>query len=132
MKYLLDTNIIAYWLNGNREIEEKICEIGLGSVCISFITLCELYYGAYKSVKKEKNLNNINLLLSKVSVIHSKNSIAENFGILKDKCVRTGNIIDGADLLLASFALDYNMIFVTNNIKHFKNIKNLEIENWVR
>ena len=52
MKYLIDTNIIAYWLNGNQKIENKILSVGLDLVCISFITLCELYYGAYKSIRK--------------------------------------------------------------------------------
>lgn len=132
MKYLLDTNIIAYWLNGNKKIEDKIVKLGLDSVCISFITLCELYFGAYKSVKKEQNLHNIELLISKINVIHSKDTVAEKFGIIKAKCVSSGKNIDGADILIASFALDYNLIFVTNNTKHFKNIENLKLENWIK
>ena len=50
--------------------------------------------------------------------------------MLKANCIQTGKIIDGADLLLASFALDYDLIFVTNNTKHFQNIEDLQLENW--
>ena len=39
MKYLLDTNIIVYWLNGNENIENRIINTGVDSVCMSFITL---------------------------------------------------------------------------------------------
>lgn len=131
MKYLLDTNIIAYWLNGNKKIETKICDIGIDTICISFITLCELYYGAFKSEKKEENIKNIETLLSKVPVIHSNDKIAMKFGELKAKCVKTGKIIDGADLLLASFAIESKLTFVTNNLRHFKEIEGLALENWV-
>lgn len=131
MKYLLDTNIIAYWLNGNKSIEDKICKIGLDSVCISFITLCELYFGAFKSSRRKENIKSIEILLSKVPIVHSNNDTAKIFGEIKSQRVKTGKNVDGADLLLASFALEKKLIFVTNNVKHFVNIENLEIENWV-
>ncbi len=49
MTYILDTNICIYWLKGNKNIEAKALEVGLETLSISFITLCELYFGAYKS-----------------------------------------------------------------------------------
>jgi tRNA(fMet)-specific endonuclease VapC len=35
------------------------------------------------------------------------------------------------DLLIASISLANNYILVTNNIKEFKRIKGLKIENWL-
>jgi len=54
----------------------------------------------------------------------------ESFGELKALLEKNGNIIDDMDLLIASTALVNNMILVTNNVKHFRNIKGLKIENW--
>ncbi len=131
MKYLLDTNIIIYWLNGNVNIEKKIIETGIENTSISFISLCELYYGAHKSMKKEVNINTINKLTEKISVIHSNNNIAETFGLFKSSCSEKGRTIDGADLLIASFALANNLTLITNNTKHFKDLENLKIDNWI-
>ena len=49
MKYLLDTNICGYWLKGNEHIEQKVLSGGIDNIFVSFITVSELYYGAYKS-----------------------------------------------------------------------------------
>ena len=42
MKYLIDTNICIYWLNGDLAIEKKALKVGLKNIAISFITISEL------------------------------------------------------------------------------------------
>lgn len=54
-KYLLDTNICAYFLNGKFKLEEKIDEVGFENCFVSEITIAELKYGVEKSTFKEKN-----------------------------------------------------------------------------
>jgi len=43
---------------------------------------------------------------------------------------RKGNIIEDMDILIAATTLSFNLILVTNNVKHFEKIKDLRIENW--
>jgi predicted nucleic acid-binding protein len=38
--------------------------------------------------------------------------------------------MEDADILMAAYCLQNNYIFVTNNTKHFCNIKNLPITDW--
>jgi tRNA(fMet)-specific endonuclease VapC len=130
MKYLLDTNICVYWLNGNQNIEQKAIQVGLSQIAISFITLSELYYGAYKSQKVQKNLNSIKTLEDKLLRIDSNREICKTFGQLKSELEKGGNIIDDADLFIAFSALTANLVLVTNNERHFSRIKGLKIENW--
>ena len=59
MKYLLDTNICIYLLNGNKSLKKKVKETGVFSLAISNATLAELYFGAYYSKKVEENLKRI-------------------------------------------------------------------------
>ncbi|MCC6549023.1 MAG: type II toxin-antitoxin system VapC family toxin [Ignavibacteriaceae bacterium] len=49
---MLDTNICIYLMKGDKEVSEAIGQINGNEIAISFITLSELYYGAYKSVRK--------------------------------------------------------------------------------
>jgi tRNA(fMet)-specific endonuclease VapC len=53
-KCLLDTNICAYFFNGQFGLREKIREIGFENCLVSEITIAELKYGIAKSTKKEK------------------------------------------------------------------------------
>ncbi len=47
--YLLDTDTLIYWLNGNQNIERKAQSIGMDSLYYSVISKAELYFGAYNS-----------------------------------------------------------------------------------
>jgi tRNA(fMet)-specific endonuclease VapC len=39
--------------------------------------------------------------------------------------------LEDADILIAAITIRNNGILVTNNIKHFENIDNLVMENWI-
>ena len=128
--YILDTDICIYWLKGNDSIEKKIVQVGFSNICITVITECELFYGAFKSAKKEKNLSVIGELKSKINTLHTVEGVSPIYGKLKSELGNKGQTIDDADLLIASIALSNNAILVTNNISHFKRIPGLKIENW--
>ncbi len=44
---------------------------------------------------------------------------------------KMGEIISSTDLQVASIAIANELILITGNIKHFKRIKQLQIENWI-
>lgn len=131
MKYLLDTNICVYWLKGDEHIEQKILSIGLDNVALSFVNVSELYYGAYKSQRVDANLTLIRQLTDQLNVVESDEAISELFGEMKATLEKAGTIIDDADLFIAACAKVHGLTLVTNNVKHFRRIKGLRLENWV-
>jgi tRNA(fMet)-specific endonuclease VapC len=44
---------------------------------------------------------------------------------------KQGNLIEDADILMASIAIVESLVLVTNNIKHFERIEGLATENWL-
>ena len=60
--YLLDTDTLIYWLNGNQNIEQKALHVGLDNLYYSIISKAELYFGAYNSSSVQQNLSNIQTL----------------------------------------------------------------------
>jgi len=52
---------------------------------------------------------------------------AEIYAYLK----KDGNLIEDADILMASIAIVEDLVLITNNINHFKRVKGLETENWI-
>jgi predicted nucleic acid-binding protein len=129
-KFVLDTDICIYWLKGNKNIERNIIKNGLTNIFITVITECELFYGAFKSFKKERNLAVINELKKKIRTLHTTEGISYSFGKIKSDLEAKGQILDDADLMIACIALSNNATLVTNNIEHFKRILQLRIENW--
>ena len=131
MKYLLDTDTLIYWLTGNKNIEEKALAIGLEKLGYSVISHAELYFGAYNSVQKDKNLLAIQAVSKKLALVNFNAESAQLFGMIKADLKQQGNIILDADIMIAAIALTNGLTLVTNNLKHFIRIPNLNLENWV-
>ena len=132
MRYLLDTNICIYWLKGDVNVERQAMQLGLENLCISFITASELYYGAYKSQRVKENLAAVKKISNNLRAIDSSEEICDTFGKLKASLEKAGKIIDDADLFIAACALAHDLVLVTNNEKHFKRVKGLKLENWMK
>ncbi len=129
-KYILDTDTCIYWLNGDRQIEKKIVVAGVESVFITVITECELFYGAYKSARVEKNLALLKDLREKLRTIQTSRDVSPLYGRVKADLERKGRALDDADLLIASIVLTSKGILVTNNTSHFSRVLGLQVENW--
>jgi predicted nucleic acid-binding protein len=132
MKYLLDTDTLIYWLKGNKNIEEKALTIGLDQLRYSIISHAELYFGAYNSEQKDKNLKAIQVVYQKLALVNFNPESAQLFGMIKADLKQQGNIILDADIMIASIALSNELTLVTNNEKHFNRIPKLNIQNWVK
>lgn len=132
-KYLIDTNILIEFMHGNETIWRKIREIGIKNCCISEISLCELYFGAYY-VKDTKyfaqEIERIRIIRKKFPIITTENN-SELFGRIKADLIKAGLPIDEFDILLGSLSITNNLIMVTNNLKHFRRIPMLLVENWL-
>jgi tRNA(fMet)-specific endonuclease VapC len=131
MKYMLDTNICIYII---KEKPKKVLDIfhtlDIGDVCISSITLAELEYGVEKSNYKERNKLALAGFLSSIEILPFSDKAAAEYGKIRASLERQSNIIGAYDLMIGAHALCENITLVTNNIKEFKRIKNLSLENW--
>jgi len=131
MKYLLDTNICIHFFRGDYNLIEKIENVGLENCAISEITLAELVFGAENSKYPKKNLQLINTLSEHVAILPILDAIRE-YGKQKVRLRRKGKMISDFDLLIGTTALVNDLIMVTENLKEFTRIENIELENWVK
>ncbi len=132
MKYLLDTDTLIYWLKGNKSIEKKALAIGLEQLGYSVISHAELYFGAYNSAQKDKNLLAIQVVSKKLALVNFNAESAQLFGMIKADLKQQGNIILDADIMIAAIAVSNRLTLITNNEKHFIRIPNLSLENWAK
>jgi tRNA(fMet)-specific endonuclease VapC len=132
MIYLLDTDILIYLFKGNQRIRDNLNRVGDKNIIISAISVGELYFGAYHSQERERNLLNLKNIFAVSRIIPVDEEIAEHFGELKAELKSKGELISDSDLLIASTCLAQDAVLVTGNEKHFRRIKQLKIENWVK
>ena len=131
MKYLIDTNILIHILRGTKNFNTKFEQLGYENIYVPYLTKIELQYGAYCSESPDKNLLLTQKILELFRIIQLDDFIFETFVKEKVKLRKKGLKISDFDLLIASTALQNNLILVTENIKDFQNIENLTIENWM-
>ena len=129
--YLLDTNICIFAIKRKPEkVFEIIKEKSRNGIYISSLTVAELEYGVENSLKIEKNRIALLKFISIFNILNFDDSDAIDYGRLKVKLRKKGQIIGPIDMLLAAQALNKNMIFVTNNVKEFERVEELRIEDW--
>ena len=131
MKCFLDTNISIYFMKGLYNLDEKIKKAGIENCYISEITLAELKFGVENSEQKKKNKEVLDNFINGIKIVPIYNSL-DFYAIEKARLRKNGNTVDDFDLLIGASAVSNNMTLVTNNIKHFKNIKNIEIQDWTQ
>jgi tRNA(fMet)-specific endonuclease VapC len=130
--FLLNTDTIITILKGHVRVLENLRRNFDEPMCLSVISLMELYYGAYKSQQVTSNLAKIRTLESKLEIMPVGRESSEIFGMLKANLEKQGTPLDDFDLTLASCALAHNLVLVTNNVKHFQRIDGLRLVNWAK
>ncbi len=131
MIYLLDTNIVSYWMRGDEKLIRKIKSRKPSELSICTVTLAEIYYGIEKSpVKMKVRRNKIERLSSQLE-IHSFDELSvRKYAMIRNQLEKIGLVISERDLQIASIAMANKLIVVTHNIKEFKRIVKLEVEDW--
>ena len=127
-KYLLDTNIISFYLKGDESLKEKVLS-NIDSIVISIISYYEIVSGL-QSINANKRIAEFKKFCELVDIINlDKSSITASCQIYST-LKRSGNLIDDIDILIAGIALSNNLVMVTDNTSHFGRIENLKVENW--
>lgn len=129
MRFLLDTNAVIRILKGDDLLlARRLREHRPEDVCLSSIVTHELYFGAYKSARIEANLARLHALRFEVLPFDLEDSIVA--GEIRTKLRAEGAPIGPYDLLIAAHALGRGLVLVTSNVKEFRRVEGLEIEDW--
>ncbi len=132
MIYLLDTNTCIYFLNRTSErIVSQFKRFSPSVIKLASITVAELFYGAEKSKAKKKNWTIIEKFVSTFEIIPYEEKSSKTYPTIRASLEKAGIPIGPMDLLIASISIANNFVLVTNNVKEFKKVKGLTLENWL-
>ncbi|NHE57211.1 PIN domain-containing protein [Cyclobacterium plantarum] len=130
MQYLLDTSTCVFFLRGELHLDEIIKEKGLENCFISEITVFELKYGAENSDDPKKSHIAVDKFVKGLTIIPIF-GIVDQYANIKVLLRKKGTPMhDEFDLIIGVTAQANEIILVTDNIKDFRHIENLKLENW--
>lgn len=126
-RYILDTNIVVPFLNGEDGIVKKVSDAE--SLHIPIIVVGELYYGAMRSSKVKNNIRNIDSFMSLCHIYPVNKDVAINYGNIKSELAKQGTPIPENDIWIAAISKTANLPLVTRD-KHFEKIKGIILLAW--
>ena len=132
MRYMLDTNTcIAIIKKRPPELKKRLKRLSIGEVGVSSVVIAELWYGIIQSYKRKHNEEALSEFLQYVTVSDWSAHAAPEYGRIRADLRKKGTPIGAMDLLIAAHALALNAVVVTANVKEFRRVSNLKVENWI-
>jgi len=135
MRYLLDTNVVSYFLrDASASLSQRILDSRPQDLAISTISAGELRFGLSK-LPPSKRANSLalrmNHLFNSLSIEPLPVEAAMHYGVIRQQLEALGQPIGGNDLWIAAHALAQDFTLVSNNTREFQKVTKLHLENWL-
>jgi tRNA(fMet)-specific endonuclease VapC len=126
MKWMLDTDTcIALIKRQPPNLIKRLQAKAVGDVGISSITLAELRFGVSKSARRQQNQ-------AALDVAAFDELAADSYGDVRAELESNGTPIGPLDTLIAGHGLSLNVVLVTHNMREFRRITGLRIDDWLK
>jgi tRNA(fMet)-specific endonuclease VapC len=133
MTFLLDTDIASYIMKRSQpEVLKRLQRVRVGDVGISSITKSELEYGVEVSPRRQQDRVALDEFLRYVEVLDYPGDAAGHYGQIRAELKARGAMIGANDLFIAAHARSLGLTLVTNNMREFRQVSGLKVENWIK
>lgn len=133
MKYLLDTNVCVDYLGGRHApVAARIQRSSPDDLRLSSVVVAELRYGADRSAHPRANHARLDTLVGEIESLDFDLRAAATYGRVRAGLEAAGRPIGPNDMLIAAHALSRGLVLVTDNVREFRRVTGLKVENWRR
>lgn len=129
----LDTNIITAFLKNDLQAVERTSDYleFFDKLTINIISYYEILRGLKDLGNKEK-IERFEDFIRENELISIRKETVEKAAEIYAYLKKEGNLIEDADILMAATAIVEELVLITNNIRHFKRVKDLKLDNWLQ
>jgi len=132
MRFLLDTDICIHVIRRrSRTIVDRFMSYPQGTLGISSLTLAELSYGAERSTRIAEGRELIRVFAAPLQIAAFDEDAAAQYGLLRAFLEGRGQTIGALDLLIAAHALSLRVPLVTHNLREFRKVPGLDVQDWM-
>ena len=131
IRYLLDANACIALLNASsRSLSARVRRHSTAEIGLPAAAAFELYYGAFKSRDRGRNLGNLDRMAFEIVAFDAADARAA--GAIRRDLEARGQPIGPYDLLIAGQARARDLVLVTANTREFERVDGLRLEDWSR
>jgi tRNA(fMet)-specific endonuclease VapC len=137
--HVLDTDTLTRAHGGHAGIAKRVREVGEENVATTIISAVEILRGRHEFLLKAKDgeellraqrlLQRSEELLDSLPILLVDTDAATQFDRVREN--RKLKKIGRPDLLIACISLAQNATLVTRNLRHFRDVPGLRVENWM-
>jgi tRNA(fMet)-specific endonuclease VapC len=127
----LDTNAVIHLMKLRDPLATRVRLLGPTSIAVSTITLAELWFGAAKSKRPQRNRAEQDEALAPFRVLDFDATAADRYATARARLAARGRPIGDRDLLIAAIALANRLTIVTSNVAEFERVDGLTVEDWM-
>jgi len=121
---VIDTCILIDFLRAKDKTKTELFKVSeIGNLCISAVTLYELYMGATSDSK----MNDVKLLTEDLIVLPFDDEVSKKAAEIYHHLKSIHHLIEFRDIFIAATCIVNELPIKTLNVKHFCNIKDLKI-----
>ena len=131
MNYFLDTNTCIYYLKGSSpRIAARLRRTSPKRIKIPAVVKAELLLGAEKSGRRERVLKSLSEFLIPFEVVSFGDESTYHYAEIRADLERRGLPIGPNDLLIAAIVRAAEGTLITNNVRGFRLVKSLKVQDW--
>jgi tRNA(fMet)-specific endonuclease VapC len=131
--FALDTNTVSYFFRGEGRVAATLLSKPRRMIAVPSVVRYELRRGLLAlpaSRARAAKLEALDAFLASVQSLPFDDAAAEVAAAIHAQLKRAGKPIEPHDLLIAATALAAGATLVTNNVREFRQVKSLVLENW--
>jgi tRNA(fMet)-specific endonuclease VapC len=127
MTYLIDTDVVIDWLNGQAPIVQLLSSLRHDGLAISLITCGETYYGVHVGRDSQSQERTFRNFLRFVSVLPVNQTMLREAAKIAGQLSRQGLTTPFYDLVIAHTALRNDLTLITRNLRHYQGVSQLKL-----
>ena len=132
-RYMLDTDTCSYIMRRSHDaVLKRLAKVPVNEVCISVITKSELLFGVEVSPKRRQDEAALTAFLDYIEVLDFPDKASSHYAKIRADLKTRGTMIGANDLFIAAHARSLGLTLITNNIREFKRVRGLSIDNWMQ
>ncbi|MGA3080507.1 MAG: type II toxin-antitoxin system VapC family toxin [Terracidiphilus sp.] len=130
LSYLLDTNIVSYFVRGNHpELGNRLKRTPLDELAVSAVTEAELLFWIIQRPPNARIRVGVEDFLMRVHSLPWDSRAAQSCARTREILKRQGRVLSTEDLMIAAHALSLGLTLVTHD-QAFSFVDGLKTEDW--
>jgi tRNA(fMet)-specific endonuclease VapC len=130
MNYCLDSDTLIYFLNDRHGIAARLSGVSVAQLHVSVVSVAEVLTGFEKAPGQAREEQRFQEFLAAVKMLPFDLEDARAAAKVRAILERVGLKIGAYDVQIAGQALHRGLTLVTHNIRHFKRVPGLAVEDW--